>query len=350
MSSTDFSLDDFLDSGGDGKNDSLLDSFDGSSGNDKTPWHEPDYTGSIDYRIRQLSYSSLQTLHSCPRKFQLYKLRSTARTEESLQSNITFAFGHVVGEAIASSFLSGKSKEAIIFDMFLHWHAHLFAVDEKQNKSFWMAVIALERLLAMKEAGLFKDYELLYYDGQPAVELSFAVTFPDSFRMRGFVDAVLRHRTTGKLLVLECKTTSAATLNPAMYKNSSQAIGYSVVLDVIAPDISSYEVMYLIYQTKTGEFNLMPFVKTYLMRAEWIQDLLFDIETIKMYEHAGIYPKRGESCFSFFRECEYFNSCGLSTEHITVPCSEKMEDKTKYQINLTLMDLLDAQLKKAETN
>lgn len=348
MSSSEFNFDEFLDNNNDGTDGVDTNISGGTEGNVRTSWHEPEYQGSIDYRIRQLSYSSLQTLHSCPRKFQLYKLRTTARSEESLQSNITFAFGHVVGEAIASSFISGKSKQEIIFDMFLHWHAHLFAIDEKQNKSFWMAVIALERLISMKEAGLFKDYELLHYKDDPAVELSFCVNFPDGFRMRGFVDAVLKHRVTGKLLVLECKTTSMANLNPAMYKNSNQAIGYSVVLDVIAPEINSYEVMYLIYQSNSGEFNLMPFIKTYLMRAEWIQDILFDIETIKMYEHAKIYPKRGESCFSFYRECEYFNSCGLSTEHITVPCSEAMEDKTKYQINLSLMDLLDAQLKKAE--
>ena len=61
----------------------------GSSGL-SSGWQEPSYEGAIDYRIRQLSYSSLLTLHSCPRKFQLYKLRTTHKTAESLKTTITF--------------------------------------------------------------------------------------------------------------------------------------------------------------------------------------------------------------------------------------------------------------------
>src|ERR1043166_966462 len=63
-------------------------------------WQEPGYEGKIDYRIRQLSYSSVNTLNQCSRKYELYKRRSTRSSEESEQSSVTFAFGHVVGEGI----------------------------------------------------------------------------------------------------------------------------------------------------------------------------------------------------------------------------------------------------------
>ena len=56
----------------------------------------------------------------------------------------------------------------------------------------------------------------------------------------------------------------------------------------------------------------------------------------------------GESCYSFFRECEYLNVCQLSTEYLTKPCTPDQEDKTEYQIVLTLDDLLTTQLAKAE--
>jgi hypothetical protein len=84
-------------------------------------WSEPGYEGSIDYRIRQLSYSSLLTLHSCPRKFQLYRLRTQHKTAEALKTTITFAFGHVVGDGIQKVF-QGLSEDEIIWDMFLGWH------------------------------------------------------------------------------------------------------------------------------------------------------------------------------------------------------------------------------------
>jgi PD-(D/E)XK nuclease superfamily len=343
MPASEFNIESFLD-------DSLPDT--GISSADEVSestvsWCEPEYKGEIDYRIRQLSYSSLLTLHSCPRKFQLYRLRTTHRTEESQQSTITFAFGHVVGEAIQLA-LEGATEQDIIFKMFQGWHTDLLAEDTKLNKSFFQAVIAIQRFLALRNAGFLKEYELVYYNGKPACELSFAINFPDGFRLRGFVDAVLRHKLTGKVVVLECKTTGSAFVNPATYKNSSQAIGYSIVLDTIFPDLSSYEVLYLIYSTKSGEYLPIPFQKTYLQRALWIRELLLDIETIKMYEEAGVYPMHGESCYSFFRECEYLNVCQLSTEYLTKSCTPEEEDKTEYQITLTLDDLLTTQLAKAE--
>lgn len=308
------------------------------------PFREPGYDGTVDYRIRQLSYSSLLTLHSCPRKFELYKKRSTFRTEEAESSTITFAFGHVVGQGI-QDVLCGFSREYVMVNAFAGWHADLYAEDTKQNKSFWLALQAIQKFLSLRDQGFLEDYELVYYDGKPAVELSFAITFPDGFRLRGFVDGVLRHRETGKVIVLECKTTSTK-LNSSVYKNSAQAIGYSIVLDVLFPELSSYDVLYLVYQTKDLEYTPIPFSKSYLQRALWIQELLLDIETIKLYEGAQVYPMHGESCLNWGRECEYFQSCTLSTAHLTNVCTPAEEDKTEYQINVTLQDLLEAQFAK----
>jgi len=347
MSTSEFNLDAFLsDTSGNinGVVGSIPAGAEESEGN-VGGFREPGYEGKIDYRIRQLSYSSILTLHNCPRKFQLNRLRSTFRTEESIKSTITFAFGHIVGEGIQLA-LEGHPEDYIIWKMFLGWHTDLANVDEKSNKSFWHAVIAIQKFLVLRKNGFLDDYELVYYDSRPACELSFCIDFPDSFRLRGFVDAVLRHKVTGEVLVLECKTTNSSTLNSASYKNSSQAIGYSVVLDHLFPDLSSYKVLYLIYQTKTLEYTPIPFIKTFLMRALWIRELLLDIEMIKLYEEAEVYPMHGESCTNFGRDCEYFQTCTLSTEYLTKPCTPEEEDKFDYQIKLTLEQLLDSQLNK----
>lgn len=328
----------------------------GSGNSPSASWFEPGYEGSIDYRIRQLSYSSLLTLHSCPRKYELYKKRATAAAE-SETSTITFAFGHIVGEAIQLALTPGISEDQIIWKMFLTWHADLFASDEKACKSFWDGVVALKRFMSLREAGLLADYELVYFQGKPACELSFCINFPDGFRYRGHVDAVLTHKISREVLVLECKTTKTKSLNPNTYKNSAQAIGYSIILDSIFPELSSYHVLYLVYQTISREFTQIPFRKTYLQRALWIRELLLDIEKIKMYEEAQIYPMHGESCVTYSVEtekeskvwigdCEYINTCTLSNEHITMKCTAEMEDKTEYQVNLTLADLLNTQLEK----
>lgn len=343
---TNFDIDDFLSDISIDNSPSFISDSSGSEGASREAWKEPGYEGKTDYRIRQLSYSSLLNLHTCPRKFQLNRLRTSHRSQESLTSTITFSYGHVVGEAIQLA-LQGLTEEQIIWKMFTMWHTpDLFDCDTKGNKSFWEAVIAIQRFLSLRKQGFLDDYELVIHDGKPACELSFAITFPDGYRLRGYVDAVLQNKNTGEVIVLECKTTGSATLNPATYKNSAQAIGYSVVLDHIYPELSSYSVIYLIYQTKSREYTSIPFTKTYLQRALWIRELLLDIETIKMYDAAEVYPMRGESCFNFFRECEYFNTCTLSTEYLTKPCTPQEEDRMEYQINLTLNDLLESQLSK----
>lgn len=306
----------------------------------------------IDKRILNLSYSSLLTLHTCPRKFQLYKLGADVSTIESPENSITFSYGHVIGSGI-QHILEGMDPETVIWKAFLEWDCDLFAENVKQNKSFFGAIHALRQFIAMRSSGYLGDYEIVKYKDRPACELSFAIRLPDGFIYRGFVDAVLRSRSTGKVIVLECKTTNAATVNPAQYKNSAQAIGYSIVLDAIFPELSAYEVLYLVYQSKSTEYLQLSFDKSYYQRALWIKELLLDMEMIKLYEQEGIYPMRGESCFTYFRECEYYNNCTLSTNLLTTPLTvqgaEKLDEQlAEYQIQITLEDLIRAQLSKPQ--
>lgn len=304
---------------------------------------------SFDPRLKLMSYSSNLTLHACPRKYQLYKLKATDDPDDpeaASNQNITFAFGHIVGEGI-QDVLDGISEEEVIWSMFLGWHANLADRNDKQNKSFYLAVLAIQRFISLRNNGFLDEYELLVYNGKPAKELSFRINLPDNFKYRGSVDAVLRHKTNGKILVLECKTSSSANLNPTTFKNSSQAVGYSVVLDVIAPEISSYEVLYLVYLTKDMAYEQLKFVKTYLQRATWIQELLLDVESIKLFERTGVYPMRGESCNHFFRDCEYLNQCTLSTQLITTPLvPEAVHDDKVYDVEITLEQLIQGQLQK----
>ena len=309
-----------------------------------------EFTG-IDPRILNLSYSSLLTLHTCPRKYQLYKLNSKAEREEDIPGSITFAYGHFVGSGI-QAILEGKPFQQMLWEQFLAWDIDLLAENPKQNKSFWGAVIALQQFASMYEHDYLDGYELVYYEGKPACELSFVIHLPDGFKYRGFVDAVLQHKITGEVLVLECKTTNATNVNPAQYKNSAQAIGYSIVLDALFPELSSYKVLYLVYQTKSESFIQLPFDKSYYSRALWLRELLLDIEIIKLYEETDqTYPMRGESCYSFFRECEYLQLCTLSTERLITPLTvdemTKLENQlSTFQIHVSLRDLIQAQISK----
>lgn len=308
--------------------------------------------GETDPRLKLLSHSSRTTLHKCPRKYQLYRLSSEQQTTEELkelEQGVTFAYGSAVGVGVQSA-LENKSEEQVAIDTFLEWDVDLLDETPRQKKSFWLALFAVQKFQHLLANGFLEEYELVYYKGKPAVELAFQIILPNGYKYRGFVDAVLRHKVTGEVLVLENKTCSG-TAQSASYKNSGQALGYSVVLDILFPGLNSYEVLYLVYETKSYCYVELPFEKSLLQRALWLQELLIDTQLIDIYESYGVYPMHGESCFDFFRECEYLGLCTLTTENLTKPLTTEIlakieADNDRYDFVLDFYELVQTQVDK----
>jgi len=309
--------------------------------------------GEIDPRLKLLSHSSRTNLHKCPRKYQLYRLSSTtvSMTEEKeIEQGVTFAYGSAVGVGLQST-MEGKTEDQIIMDTFLEWDVDLLDNNPRQKKSFWEALFAVQKFMKLRaEEDFLDEYELVYYDGKPAIELSFQIHLPNGYRYRGYVDGVLRHKETGEILVLEAKT-SSGTANPTMYKNSGQALGYSVVLDILFPELSAYKVLYLVYETRTHEYVQLYFEKSLLQRALWLQELLIDTRHIELYEEFETYPMHGENCLDFFRDCEYLGLCTMQTENMTKPLTQEILDKIAddtYMFEVDFFDLVQSQIDKGE--
>lgn len=310
--------------------------------------------GEIDPRLKLLSHSSRTTLHKCPRKYQLYRLSATQvalAEEKEVEQGVTFAYGKAVGVGVQST-MEAKTVDQIYIDTFLEWDVDLLDDNPRQKKSFWLALFAVQKFIALRTNGFLEEYELVYYKGKPAVELSFQIRLPDGYKYRGFLDAALQHKKTREVMVLENKT-SSGTANSTMFKNSGQALGYSVVLDILFPKLSSYSVLYLVYETKTMEYVELPFTKSLLQRALWLQELLIDTQLVSVYDSYGTYPMHGESCFDFFRDCEYLGVCTLSTENQTKPLTTSILDKIAaddeaYEFNISFEELVAAQLNKGQ--
>lgn len=307
--------------------------------------------GQHDPRLVRTSYSGNLSMHSCPRKHQLKCLGTRREADEN--SEITFAFGHVVGQGI-QDIIIGKSWDEVIFEAFRGWHAPFEAANERQKKSITEAVHCLQQFQALWNSGFLNEYEIAEFDGRPASELSFEIQFPHT-KFRGFVDIVLRHKITGELLVLEIKTTSMKYIKPSAYKNSAQAIGYSVILDKIETGCTSYGVMYLVYMTHQCSFETFEFPKTFHQRALWLRDRIIDeefiVKLIREEGNYGIWPMYGESCNSFGRDCEFMDVCHLDTRNLMEPLREKhfidrsydTGQKVNYQFEISLQELLDTQ-------
>lgn len=276
------------------------------------------------------SYSKLGGLHNCPRYYELEEYEANSPIAQAMagirEPNLDFCFGHAVGAGI-QTYAATRSLVAAQFAAFLAWKAPWDAekIDkrgEPAGKSLAWAELAVEKF-GIFMARELSDFEVVRLpDGRPATELSFAVDFENGFHHFGHIDTLLQSKSTGKLAVWEGKTTGFEQIDEAVYANSSQGLGYSVVVDAIAAQLgvteTDYEVLYVVYSSKTREFMLLPFGKSRTQRAEWMQDILLDHANIAQYRKINFFPKRGENCYSYsFRSrCKWFGNCTMRNESL----------------------------------
>lgn len=301
--------------------------------------------------LKLLSHSSDELVERCPRKYELYRLSSKTEKEE----NEDLSFGKIVGIGIQSLFMK-ESKETAIWKMFCAWNRDLFDEEgEQKKKTFWWAIYAIEKFLP-HFAQLSVNYELVWIQQAdkliPAIELGFRIHCLNDFKYRGFIDVVLRDKRNGKLLVFELKTTRYKDVHPALYKNSGQALGYSLILDYVSQKLgialeSDFKVLYYVYKTTVCEYEAIPFPKTHLQRAIWIKSLLQRQQQITQYIEDSLFPMHGWNCFQFNRACGFFDICEMKTELLVEKNPTMREEKdTDFAFNINLIDLVDSQLAK----
>jgi hypothetical protein len=295
--------------------------------------------------IKLLSHSSISSLQSCPRKYELSKLSKLEKT-----SSIHTTYGTVVGLGLAEYFLSKDLDKAKLL-MFIAWDLHLFEHEPKSNKCLQTAWLAIDKLAA--NIDISREYAncvVPTFNDKPAVELSFCIDLGKGYYYRGFVDVVLYDTVLNKYIVLECKTTGAYTIDEASYANSDQAISYGVVLDLIATNnktINNYNVDYLVYGTKNKEWELLPFTKTKFARAKWLLDLITRTEILDLYGALPYFPTNGNSCVTFTKRCEFYGVCTLPTNRL-VDMSRLVDDEFNWvkeldtwQFHFNYLDLLN---------
>jgi hypothetical protein len=297
------------------------------------------------------SYSQLQILHSCPRKYQLVMHRASKPfSRMEVLPNLDFCFGHAVGAGVQNWLLT-KDIELAQFNASMAWRAPFTERWDKKKKSLWEAMLGIELFVEWwTNSGFAEEWELcILPSGKPAIELSFSLHARNEFKHYGHIDIVLTNRYSGQVAVLELKTTGLGP-EEALYANSSQATGYSVMLDAIFPGLNEYTVLYAVYSVKDREWSMMPFDKSLLARAEWIKDLLLDHSSLTTYEQIHFYPKRGESCYSFMRRCEFFGECNLTPDvGETLPKLEENKEAEKVDFVIELDSIIEQLQKDAQS-
>lgn len=283
-------------------------------------------------RLR-LSHSSLNLLNTCERKFQLEKLLAAPRETESPH----FSFGHAYGIGVAT-YLATKDKDRSIYEC---WKAY-WPIAENESKTQGRAIACLMNSFRKLDSVL-DEYDVAEFKNAPAVELSFKLNITPGIYFVGHIDVVLKNKFTNKFVVLEVKHTGLQLTDiAALYKNSGQALGYSIALDEIAgSEQNEFGVIYCVSQLGKNfkqETHILPFYKTLSDRLDWFVSLGLDVQRIEEMQKINIFPKRGESCVKYNKPCFHYGICDFHTGE--TDAIEK-EDNIKYTFEYELDKLIE---------
>lgn len=302
-----------------------------------------DYGRLMKYR-NVTSYSQLEVLYRCPRKFQLQKERAAFNPGHSQGQNVDFAFGHAVGAGI-QHYLMTKNLPQSWLNAMLAWSADWEAEIPKKKKNLWGALIAVEKFVHVWADSLDEWELVIMPNGKPAIEVSISMHCNDGYKHYMHIDIVMRNKRTGKVAVWDAKTTGFQDAEESLYANSGQALGYAVALqNILGEEVFDYEVYYLVYSSTDREWTLLPFAKNFLESAEFVKDLVVTQDMITNYDEMQFYPKRGQSCYDYFRRCEFFGECNLTAdERLPLLADDAEAEQTDYVISLqSVIDTLKA--------
>lgn len=300
----------------------------------------------MDSRLKLISPSSICLLHSCPRKYQLTRLWPDLEREDSVHT----IYGKMFHTGIQELLTHGDLQLALLRAA-TEWKYDLY--EFLKEKSFFHCWQAIERFSFLYPETPLVDYEVLSYNGKPAVELGFCIELPNKFYYRGYIDLVMQHKHDGSILVVDLKTSGAKYSNPAKYQNSAQNIAYSVVLDAIAPGLQTFNVMYYEFLTGLEKYVAHDFIIDNMERATWIRDLLMECDIMSFYDNHEDWPKHGESCAGYGSVCTFINNCTMPTSMLlgtSIIEDDPIEIDTKapYDIMITLDDIINGQLELLE--
>lgn len=269
----------------------------------------------MKYPITELriSHSSMQTLHSCPRKFEFSKLFNHRKWDESLAASV----GSALHKAFQNYLETGDMEQAT-WALIESYPIHLN--DNPMNDRSIETCYSV--LCAMVNHPRLGEYELAYFekDGKsvPAIEVPFEIhltglDFPVPVRYIGFIDAIFYDKVYDTYIVVDIKTTRQNLKDySAAYQFSEQCLPYALVIEqLLGQSINSLKVMY--YNCYIDMINprigLYTFDKDADDVQDWVRGLKVDLASVDTFAKLGWFPRHTGSCISFNKPCKNSDLC-----------------------------------------
>lgn len=284
----------------------------------------------------QLSYSSLNTFASCPRKFELDKLYpKPARVWED-------NYAADVGSAIHAgyqTYLTSRDRDESVWAFM---RAFPFADEWNQPNDYRSCEAALATLEEMFDSAKMLEYDLARIRRPnsvaeaeagltggvvvPAIEVPFEIRFPGltikpcpslpegaNISVIGYIDAIMQNQMTGLYRTLDIKTSRMKLLDAtAKFKFDAQQVPYGIVVEHIAQgEIESFEVLYLDCYVDLLEpyVQLYPFIKTHHDLQDWATNKLIQFRQLAGYAESDYFPRTDGGCLFYNKPCRYLEPC-----------------------------------------
>lgn len=296
----------------------------------------------------RLSYSTMELIRGCERKFQKVKLLENRRARDE---SAAMSFGKAYGAAAQLYMIlrtEGQSVQVALDSAIWEIYKSYSPLLEDDKRFLERAIYCIQVAQPFHERMLM-DWEIAEFNGRYAAELSFRLNINAKYYYVGYLDLVLRHRKSRRYAVTDYKSTSmrGQDLTPN-YKHSDQVIGYSIILDAITgAEQAEFDTNYWVIQLPSNSkaslyepvFHDFCFPKTLRDRMEWFLKVYLDVNYITQLADLGAYPKRGSNCTSYNRPCQFFDECQFTMlDRPAVYIPDETEYDFVYDLNTIFAD------------
>lgn len=311
----------------------------------------------------RLSHSTLQSFHSCPRRFEFSKLFQNPQYSDSLAA----AFGTAIHCGFQEYLAYGDYNRAVFKLMLTYpWE---YGEPPSKDRSPEGALALLDHMIKSFPA---ERYELAWInDDTPCVELPFKINFTDvsllnseygapngtsraiSLSYVGYIDLVLYDKVNNTYVVCDIKTTIDRIKEISnKFKFSTQCIPYGLVVNqFLGVSLEDLTVSYLVAQPSLMEpkFSFYEFYKSNSDLRDWAREMKLTINELAYFVKNAWFPRRGD-CVAYGRTCPYFDLCSDRDSKRTQielayrgVCSEPKPFTPLIEIDLNLEDLINDQ-------
>jgi hypothetical protein len=265
----------------------------------------------------QLSNSSLNMFHSCPRKLEFRKFYKHSLREESqaMSAGTALHIGY-------QTFLETGNKELAIFAFMLAYPIK-YQTSPGAKRSLEACFATLLAMFKFDELGRYEIATIKTEEGiKHAIEVPFRInvknfSLSDTENIPvyyvGYIDLVLYDKLEDVYIVCDIKTTTVnmADMSP-VYKFDPQCLPYAMVLErLLGLPLDSLDMKYMpcYIHLEEPKIRLYSFPKTRADIEDWVQGLYDDLHQIKNYYTAMWFPRRGNNCMAWNRPCQFFEFC-----------------------------------------